>query len=325
MMAVYIADKTLAAIHHTMEADQGGSFREWEGRIMPHMDDAWRGSEEPFRSHMGASLIGGECSRSVWYSWHWVTRGNFSGRMLRLFNRGHMEEARFLAMLQMIGCKTANQDENGKQYRISAAGGHFGGSGDGMAYGLPDVNLGQVVLLEFKTHSEKSFEKLAGKGWSAYLESIYSGSKGMFNGAGVKLAKPQHYTQMQLYMRKMGYAATLYAAVNKNTDEIYMELVLLNPEHADRYLDLAETLVEMPNPPARINRNPGYFLCKWCDHRPVCHNLGKLPDKNCRTCQFSTPVMGNGEWACKKTGEILPKEKQFIGCVEYVVNPLITG
>ncbi|QYC96782.1 Cas4-domain exonuclease [Stenotrophomonas phage BUCT626] len=323
-MAIYIADKTLAAINHVMTADQGGSFREWEGKIMPHMDDAWRGSEEPFRSHMGASLIGGDCARAVWLSWHWVTRPKFDGRMLRLFNRGHMEEARFLAMLQAIGCHAANQDENGKQWRISGGGGHFGGSGDGKAFGLPDVNHGQVVLLEFKTHSEKSFNKLAGTGWSAYLEDLYAGKKGMFNGKGVREAKPQHYTQMQIYMRKMGYEVTLYAAVNKNTDEIYMELVLLNPEHADRYLDLAETLVRMEEAPKRISKNPGWFTCKWCDHQRVCHKLGGVPDRNCRTCKFASPIMGNGEWLCKKTGEVLPKEKQFIGCTEYIVNPLIT-
>lgn len=322
-MAIYIAEKTLLAIHKTMEADQGASFRLWSGRILPHMDDAYRADEEPFRSHMGASLIGGECARAVWYGWHWVTRAKFGGQQLRLFNRGHLEEARFLAMLQMIGCQTANQDANGKQYRISGGGGHFGGSGDGMAYGLPDVNLGQVVLLEFKTHNDKSFEKLAGKGWAAYLDALYEGRQGVFNGAGVREAKPQHYTQMQIYMRKMGYAVTLYAAVNKNNDQVYMELVMLNEEHADAYIDLAENLVLMDEPPRKAGTNPGCWTCKFCDHKPVCFNLGKAPDRNCRTCEFATPIPGNGEWGCKKTGEILPKAKQFIGCTEYTVNPKI--
>ena len=41
--------------------------------------------------------------------------------MLRLFNRGHIEEARFIAMLLTIGMPVYQQDAEGKQFRI-----HFG-------------------------------------------------------------------------------------------------------------------------------------------------------------------------------------------------------
>lgn len=306
-----------------MLADQGASFRVWSGRILPHMDDAYRGEEEPFRSHMGASLIGRQCAREVWLSWHWAYKKKFDGRMLRLFNRGHLEEARFLAMLQMIGCPVANQDENGKQYRISGAGGHFGGSGDGMAHGLPDLKPGSICLLEFKTHSEKSFVKLAGSNWDAYVAAVIAGEKGFFKGGGVKVAKPEHYTQMQIYMRKMGYAVTLYAAVNKNNDSVYMELVVLDEAHADKYIDLAERLVESPTPPRKLGSSIGWHECKWCDLKTVCHGLEE-PALNCRTCAHAVPVMGKGEWGCNFNGQIIPKEKQFLGCTEYVVNPNLT-
>ncbi|QYW02066.1 Cas4-domain exonuclease [Stenotrophomonas phage Siara] len=322
-MPIYIAKKTIKAIADKMYADQGASFRQWSGKIMPHMDDAWRGEEEPFRSHMGASLIGRECAREVWLSWHWAAKKMFDGRMLRLFNRGHMEEARFLAMLSMIGVKVANQDANGKQYRISGAGGHFGGSGDGMAYGLPDVKLGTIALLEFKTHSLKPFTKIAGSGWAQYVEDIVAGREGHFNGVGVKEGKPEHYVQMQCYMRKMGYGVCLYAAVHKDTDNVYMEMVPLDTAKADLYLDLADRLVANEMPPKRIGNSPGFFKCRFCDMRMVCHKL-EAPVKNCRTCEFAVPIMGNGEWGCKKDGTIIPKAKQFIGCTEYVVNPRIT-
>ena len=42
-MPIYIARKTLKAIADKMYEDQGASFRQWSGKIMPHMDDAWRG------------------------------------------------------------------------------------------------------------------------------------------------------------------------------------------------------------------------------------------------------------------------------------------
>lgn len=319
-MPIYLADKTIAKIGQHMLADQGASFRVWSGKILPHMDDAYRGEEEPFRSHMGASLIGRQCAREVWLSWHWAYKKKFDGRMLRLFNRGHLEEARFLAMLQMIGVQTANQDENGKQYRISDCGGHFGGSGDGMGFGLPDLKTGTVCLFEFKTHSDKSFIKLAGSNWKEYVDAVIEGKKGFFKGSGVKVAKPEHYTQMQIYMRKMGYAVTLYAACNKNDDSVYMELVLLDEDHADKYLDLAERLVTSPTPPRKLGNSIGWHECKFCDLKRVCHGAEE-PAVNCRTCKYAVPVMGQGEWGCNFNGKILTKQQQFLGCTEYVVNP----
>lgn len=322
-MPIYIANKTLAAIERSLYKDQGASFRKWEGRVLPHIGDAYNDKEEDFRSHMGASLIGGDCARAVWYGWRWATKKRFGGRMLRLFNRGHLEEGRFIALLLMIGARVIQQDENGNQFRISGAGGHFGGSGDGKAVNLPDVAPGQTVLLEFKTHGEKSFAKLAGPGWSKYLEDIYAGRQGMFNGEGVKAAKPQHYVQMQVYMQKMGVPVTLYAAVNKNTDEIYMEMVLLDSETADAYLDLSDKLVAMPKPPAKLRgASPGYYKCKMCDHKGVCFGTS-APAKNCRTCEFASPVMNNGEWKCQRDGSILSKEKQLVGCENYCVNKSI--
>ncbi len=38
-----------------------------------------------FRSHLGASLIGKECERAIWFDFRWVTRARHPGRLLRLF------------------------------------------------------------------------------------------------------------------------------------------------------------------------------------------------------------------------------------------------
>ncbi|MEO5365362.1 MAG: oxidoreductase, partial [Magnetococcus sp. WYHC-3] len=37
-----------------------------------------------FRPHLGASLIGKECDRSLWLDFRWAARARFGGRMLRL-------------------------------------------------------------------------------------------------------------------------------------------------------------------------------------------------------------------------------------------------
>lgn len=275
---VKLATKTLAAFEAAVMHDQGNAFRYWLGRVLPHMGDAYRQETDPFRSHMGASGIGKECARSIWYDFHWATQKRFSGRMLRLFNRGHLEEARFIALLLCIGCNVIQQDENGKQYRISSFGGHYGGSGDGMFDGCPDLPPGVRALSEFKTHNDKSFKKLLAE--------------------GVRGAKFEHYVQMQQYMRKMGLVVGVYFAVNKDNDEIYAEIVDLDIDVADRYEVRAIQIIQMQAvPPNKINESPGWFGCKFCDHRPVCH-MGAPVEVNCRTCAHSI-AKADGLWWCE--------------------------
>lgn len=302
-MGMRLAVETLNAIDKALEADQGARYREILGTVIPHIGDAFRGQQDPFRSHMGASLIGGECARSIWYGWRWVTKPNFPGRILRLFNRGHLEEARFIALLLMIGVEVYQQDANGNQFRISHANGHFGGSGDGVGIGIPDLAPGTAALLEFKTHGEKSFKEVSTK--------------------GVRDAKFEHYVQMNTYMRKMGLAVGLYGAVNKNTDELHLEIVVLDIAVADQFLDRGEKLIGMADPPSKLNESPGFWKCRFCDHRPVCHGLaGAKPEVNCRTCVHSRPA-DDGQWVCLKYDQTIPKELQLTGCKGYEKHPKI--
>jgi hypothetical protein len=235
--------------------------------------------------------------------------------MLRLFNRGHLEEPRFVALLMMLGVEFWQYDENGKQFRISFADGHGGGSGDGVGRGIPDLPPNTAFLAEFKTHSEKSFIKLAGKleDWRKCRTG-----KGQFTGEGVRLTKFEHFVQMQTYMHKMGLAAALYMAVCKNTDDLYAEVVHLDTEFAEQFISRGEQLVKMQAAPKRINESPGFWKCRFCDKHPVCHG-GLAPERNCRTCQFVEPT-ANGTWTCHRFNVLLDKATQATGCAEYSVN-----
>lgn len=302
---VQLAVKTMQAFEDGVRADQGNAYRMWLGRVIPHIGDAYRQDEESFRSHMGASGIGKECARAIWYGFHWATKSNFEGRMLRLFNRGHLEEARFMALLLMIGCEVFQQDANGKQFKISDAGGHYGGSGDGVFVGCPDLPPGTPALSEFKTHNDKSFKKLKDE--------------------GVRSAKFEHYVQMQQYMRKMNLGVGVYFAVNKNDDEIYAELVSLDVEVADKFTHRAIQIIPMTEPPKRLSESAGWFGCKFCDHRPVCH-LGAPAPRNCRTCEWSAAVL-DGTWQCSNSAvtngmgnATLDKPLQLRGCDNWSKN-----
>lgn len=299
MRTVQKAVKTLKAIDDAMSADQGAAYRQHLQRVLPHIGDSYRGQDDPFRTHLGASVIGGECGRAIWYGFRWATVSKFKGRILRLFNRGHLEEGRFIAALLTIGVQIYQQDENGKQFRISDVGGHFGGSGDGVAIGIPDLPPGTPCLLEFKTHNDKSFQKLVKE--------------------GVRAAKFEHYVQMNTYMRKMGLPVALYGAVNKNDDDFYFEIVTLDTATADQFSDRARQIILLKEAPARISESPGWFACSWCDHKPVCH-LKAAPARNCRTCKHSE-ARDDGNWYCTLPGfeQVIPKELQLTGCSHYEV------
>lgn len=92
-----LAKKTMHKIDSMVAKDQGSAYRVWLGQVLPHIGDAYRPGNDGHRGHMGASLIGKECARSIWYDFFWATKSAFGGRMVRLFNRGHLEEGRFIA------------------------------------------------------------------------------------------------------------------------------------------------------------------------------------------------------------------------------------
>jgi hypothetical protein len=297
-MPILLAKKTLAAINAAIEADQGGAYRQNLQRVLPHMSDAYRGAEDNgFRSHLGASVMGQKCGRAIWYGFHWTTAPTFEGRMLRLFNRGHLEEGRLIAALLTIGCQVYQQDAEGKQYRISDHGGHFGGSGDGVVVGIPDLPAGTPALTEWKTHNDKSYQAVAKD--------------------GVREAKFEHFVQQQIYMHKMGLGWSLYGAVNKNDDHIHLELVKHDPAIAEQFVGRAKTVIMMRAAPSKIHESAGWYECKFCDHRPVCH-LGAAPERNCRTCKHSEPDIHNGGWWCNNEER---RMRMVVGPTENVSNP----
>jgi hypothetical protein len=313
MPAVTLAIRTLKAIDELVQADQGAAYRGWLKQVLPHIGDAYRTDEEAFRSHLGASVLGADCGRAIWYGFHWASERTNEGRMVRLLNRGHIEEARFIALMLMLGVQVYQQDAEGKQYKISFADGHGGGSGDGVGIGIPDLAAGMACLLEFKTHNEKSFIELAGdlKTWRACING------GQFKGKGVREAKFEHYVQMQIYMRKMGLAVCIYFAVCKNTDDLYAEVVPLDPTFADQFISRGTTIIDMPLPPTKLNKSPGFYKCVYCEHKPVCH-LGAAPAVNCRTCAWVEKGPA-GTWKCNKHKHELSKQGQIVGCPDYEV------
>lgn len=251
------------------------------------------------RPHMGASLIGHACDRYIWSVWRWVLTPRHKGRILRLFDTGRREEARLLEELRGLGVQVWDVDPNtGDQWRVSAHNGHFGGSLDAVAKGLPEAPKSAAVL-EFKTHSNKSFADLQAK--------------------KVAMAKPQHHDQMQVYMGLMEIDRALYLAVNKDTDEIYSEWVHADPLRFRILMGRAKQLIEATEPPQRMSDDPTFWQCKWCDFYEHCHQ-GVAAEANCRTCCHASPVE-NAAWRCEVHSDTVPVEFQRKGCDQHLLIP----
>jgi len=273
------------------------------GIVLDAIDDALvKAQEKEPRYHMGASSIGDKCGRKIWYDFRWVTQTLHCGQLLRLFNRGHLEEDRFVGWLRAAGATVWQHDPaTGKQYQFFGYKGHFGGEADGVAEGIIP---GGPYLLEFKTHNDDSFKSLVRN--------------------GVEIDKEMHYIQMQIYMGAFGLDRALYLAINKNNDAIHDEVVKFNRQVYDKYTNRAQLLIDAPEPPPRISRDPSWWECKFCNHHSVCHTSA-APLVNCRTCAHSTPVH-NGKWVCENTlalnmGEI-PAQTVLTGCTRYVRHPM---
>jgi hypothetical protein len=245
--------------------------------------------QEP-RTHLGISEIGNACVRQTWYKFRWMKFEEHSGRMLRLFKRGHREEGRFISYLEAIGCKVEQHDENGKQFRVSGVMGHYGGSCDGRAITpwYPDIKM----LVEFKTHNTKSYLHLAEH--------------------GLHKSKPKHFDQMNGYGFKMNLQYAIYFPENKNDDDIKVTVVRLDLERGRQLEIRAEEIITSNQPPAKISENPSFIDCRWCIFKSICHD-DEVPVKNCRSCRLAQPVK-NAQWKCNRYNSIIPQEFIKSGC-----------
>lgn len=259
-----------------------------------------KAESEPPRVHLGASVLGRECRRALWYAFRWCAEETTDGRVLRLFRRGRLEEDQFVRDLRAAGVTVHDRDERGQQFQFSDVGGHAGGSMDAAAIGFVEAPKRWHVV-EMKTHGTKSFALLVKD--------------------GVEKSKPEHWAQMQLYMHWTGMERAYYLAVNKDTDELHGERIHYDKAAAERLVEKAHAIITAPEPLERLSEKPEFHVCKWCNARAVCHE-GRIPRPSCRTCVHATPELdGDARWSCAFHKRDLTIDQQRAGCPEHVFIP----
>lgn len=255
--------------------------------------------EQGHRNHLGASELGEECWRKLWYGFRWTKLDHHDGRMMRLFNVGHSAEPRFVTYLKGIGFEVKEFDDDGKQFRISGALGHYGGSLDGVCKAPAKYEISEdiIISLSFKTNN-------TGAGYANVSKE------------SLQKSKPKHWAQECQYGYKTGIKYCLYLIENKNDSDITIKIVELDWNYGAQLEKKAETIIFAKEPPPRISDNPNFYNCKYCHQFDICHN-GEQPEKNCRSCRNAIPV-DNGEWFCSEHNGNIPNEFIKKGCDQWV-------
>jgi hypothetical protein len=212
------------------------------------------------RDYLGASLIGNECARQIWYEYNGFERPPFEAETLMNFEDGHRTEDLTAARLRMVpGIELWTHDENGEQFGFKALGGKFSGHCDGVIRGLKQATKA-LHIWEAKCSAQKKF-------------SEFQNCKAKF---GEKLAlknwNQNYFAQAQLYMHYLNidrHYMTVALAGGRDYDSCRTEY---QPEVAQFYIDRADSIISAREPPSRINEKPDFFLCRFCNFKEICRN-----------------------------------------------------
>lgn len=279
---------------------------------------------ENMRPHFGLSQLGNTDRRGQWLGFRWAFQQQFSGRILRLFRRGHREEETVVADLEAAGCELIHTLDD--QLHIDL-GSHVSGSPDGIIMsGVPEAPA-KPHLLEIKTMSRKAFdavvkEKLK-KANPVYWVQVHANMYGV--------------TQSNVIGRPVDRC--LFIAVCKDDDRIYTERIKLDSAFAVEQIERGKQVALAERIPEPIFTNPSHWQAKWSPYYAVyfpgsatSEHWAKLRRQregigaasrvcvNCRTCAHSTPHEGSG-WRCEQYGKDIPVDFQRKGCDRHALHP----
>lgn len=236
--------------------------RSLSGAINALIDDGLVDDQGEGRIYLGASSLGHECSRSIQLDF---IRANalpgapspcegFSGRTLRIFGTGHVMELLAVGWLRLGGFDISTHKPDGGQHGFSAADGRFRGHVDGVILSAP-TDMGTPALFEHKALNNKNWQEVVKK--------------------GVQAAKGIYYAQMQLYMAYLDLAENpaLFMATNKDTSELYFELVPFDGAVAQAVSDKAVIILKTTDAGELMPKafqTSEHFVCKTCRWRKFC-------------------------------------------------------
>jgi|TARA_R110000744_G_scaffold232012_1_gene350092 hypothetical protein len=209
------------------------------------------------RTYLGGSQIGTECTRRIQYSVMLPdSRPPVEPRVQRIFDVGNILEEYLVRLLREAGLDVKTTKPDGKQYGFFLVNGRIRGHVDGVIVGTKTKfkDMEYPCLVEFKSAKDSSFKK--------------------FLRDGVMAANPVYYSQVQFYQRNMELLnPALFVMINKDTQDIYYELIHHNPAHTDRLINKASDVLTAVDNGTLVDRaytDKNNWNCKYCDFKEVC-------------------------------------------------------
>lgn len=194
------------------------------------------------RDYIGASSIGSDCLRQIWYQFKGVKAQKVPSRFRRTWAIGKHLEGLVVQWLRDAGVMV---DLSAKTYEACDMP-YFQGHFDGI------ITVGKTrSILEIKTAKDASFK--------------------IFVKKGLKLWNPQYYAQIQSYMGMSGITKAFILVLNKDNSEISDELITFDANYYESLVEKAKMIYGANIEPPRINGSALWYACKMCKFNKVCH------------------------------------------------------
>jgi CRISPR/Cas system-associated exonuclease Cas4 (RecB family) len=204
------------------------------------------------------------CDRKMWMQFRHIKAPVFKQETLRTFRIGHA--------LEDLLCEWIGHPVHMREAKLLNRWGGTLGLIDGM------FQDGEFFLLENKTANDKRWKEMAKKGIDqAYIAQVqlYMHASDQLSAHGNRLNK------------------CLFVVFNKNTSEIFTEVVEYDPVYAQAQYDRIHDVMASEAVPYANND----VHCNWCEYRDFCNGAGEIPLVSCRTCAHVSMV--DGQFNCQ--------------------------
>ncbi len=200
-------------------------------------------TDKRVRDYIGASGIGAECLRQIWYEFKGYEAEEVPTKTRRTWAIGRHLEGLILDWLTEAGFEIVRTWD------------------DLVAEGMPF----------FKGHLDSVLVK-KGKAYAIVeIKTAKDASYNIFVKKGLRNWNPQYFAQVQSYMGMSGIHKTYILVLNKDSSDLCDELVPYDEIFYHMLKNKAQMIANANVAPPKINGSPLWYQCKMCKFNKICH------------------------------------------------------
>lgn len=200
--------------------------------------------KDDVRDYIGASGIGHDCLRKIWYEFKGEECEDVPTKMRRTWAIGKHLEGLIVQWLEKSGIEIATSWFDLRSDNVPFFRGHLDC--------VWTKNDEPHAIIEIKTAKDASFK--------------------LFVKNGLRAWNPQYYAQLQSYMGMSKIFSAYILVLNKDNSALSDEFVPFDEDFYKGIEDKALMIANAVIAPPRINGSPLWFQCKLCRFNRVCHS-----------------------------------------------------